>query len=174
PFLVFKSTIRIVEGWFKSYVSVISWPIIWHIVLSIAVTLSGSIDLTLDGVEKFIMLNFAVCFVLIFTPMIMSSLISGAGIGAAASWAALGAVYNISEHVKRGGRTATGTLAGSVDSAVGSALSGEYKSIVPASLSGGFRGLSQKVGFEPSINEKKIFNSIRQMLSPKKKEGKNE
>ncbi|MCA9408627.1 MAG: hypothetical protein KC733_08050, partial [Candidatus Omnitrophica bacterium] len=83
PFIVFKSTIKIIEGWFRSYVAVLSWPILWHIVLSIAVTMSGSIDLSLDGVEKFVMLNFAVCFVLIFSPMIVSSLISGAGIGAA-------------------------------------------------------------------------------------------
>jgi len=174
PFIVFKSTTRIIEGWFKSYVAVISWPILWHIVLSIAVTMSGSIDLTLDGVEKFIMLNFAVCFVLIFTPMIMSSLIAGSGIGSAASFAALGAVYKIGEHVKRGGRTATGTLAGGVDSSVGAITNGEYGSVIPATLSGSFKGLSKKVGFQPSQNERKIFHSIKQMMKPKKKEGQDE
>lgn len=170
PFIVFKSTSRIIEGWFKSYVSVISWPILWHIVLSIAVTMSGSIDLTVDGIEKFIMLNFAVCFVLIFSPMIMSSLISGAGIGAAASMAALGAINRISDHAKRGGRVATGTLAGGVDATLGAVASGEYNAIIPESMSGGFKGLSKQVGFEPSHNERKIFNSLKQMLNFKKKE----
>ncbi len=170
PFIVFKSSIRMIEGWFRSYVAVISWPILWHIVLSIAVTLSGNIQPTLDGIEQFVMLNFAVCFVLIFSPMIVSSLISGGGIGGAASMAALGAVNKISENIKRGGRVAVGGVAGSVDSATGSVMSGELKTIIPESLSGGFKKVSKEVGFYPSANEKKVFDSIKKIMGFKKKE----
>ncbi|MCB9719747.1 MAG: hypothetical protein H6756_02640 [Candidatus Omnitrophica bacterium] len=174
PFIVFKSTVRIIEGWFRSYVAVISWPILWHIVLSIAVTLSGNIDLTVDGIEKFVMLNFAVCFVLIFTPMIMSSLISGAGIGAAASMAALGAVNKVTEYTKRGGRVATDSVVGGADAAIGSVVSGEYGAMIPESLSGGLKGMSKSVGFKPSVNERKIFKALKDMLNFKKKENTDE
>ena len=174
PFIVFKSTIRIIEGWFKSYVAVISWPILWHIVLSIAVALSGNIPPTLEGIEQFVMLNFAVCFVLIFSPMIISNLISGAGIGTAASLAAFGAVHKISEYSKRGGRAALSGTAGGVDAAIGSAVSGELKTIVPESVSGGFKAVSKEVGFVPSENEKKVFDSIKKIMGAKKKENKDE
>ena len=33
PLILFQSTAQIVKGWFTSYVSVLCWPILWHIVL---------------------------------------------------------------------------------------------------------------------------------------------
>lgn len=171
PFIVFKSTVRIIEGWFRSYVAVISWPILWHIVLSIAVTLSANIDLSVDGIEKFVMLNFAVCFVLIFTPMIITGLISGAGIiGAAGSIAAWGAINQLSRYGQMGGRAVTRSLAGGADAAAGAAMDGKYGSIIPKALSGGFKGLSKEAGFQPSQNERKIFQSLKGILNFKKKE----
>jgi type IV secretory pathway VirB6-like protein len=42
PLILFQSTIHMVKGWFVSYVSVLCWPILWHIVLAMAVTISGN------------------------------------------------------------------------------------------------------------------------------------
>ena len=81
PFILFHSTSRILKGWYIHYVSVLCWPILWHIVLSIAVALSQQIGTTGQGIEQFACLNFAVCFVLIFSPFIVASLANGAGLG---------------------------------------------------------------------------------------------
>ena len=87
PLILFHSTSRIIQGWFTSYISVLAWPILWHIVLSIAVALSAQIGNSGQGIEEFACLNFAVCFVLIFTPLIMSNLVAGIGLGSVASLA---------------------------------------------------------------------------------------
>lgn len=92
PLILFRSTGNILRGWFISYVSVLCWPILWHIALSVAVALSAQIGATGQGIEQFACLNFAICFVLVFSPLIMSSLVAGAGMGA--SSAVLGFMAN--------------------------------------------------------------------------------
>jgi hypothetical protein len=88
PFILFESTGRVVKGWFTSYVSVLSWPILWHIVLQIAVTVGQQIP-TNGGLEQFACLNLAVCFVLIFSPFIINSLVAGVGAGSSAALSGL-------------------------------------------------------------------------------------
>ena len=83
PLVLFQSTAHMVKGWFVSYVSVLSWPILWHIVLAIAVTLAGSNQ----GLEQFACMNFAVCFVLVFSPFIVNHLVSGIGASSSAAMA---------------------------------------------------------------------------------------
>ena len=80
PLVLFESTGQIVKGWYTSYVSVLCWPILWHIVLGIAVTVGGQIP-TNGGLEQFACLNLALCFVLIFSPFIINSLVAGVGTG---------------------------------------------------------------------------------------------
>lgn len=83
PLILFQSTIHMVKGWYVSYVSVLSWPILWHIVLGIAVTISGS-NPTL---EQFACINFAVCFVLLFSPLIINHITAGIGAGSSSALA---------------------------------------------------------------------------------------
>jgi hypothetical protein len=174
PFIVFPSMVNVLSGWFRSYVSVLCWPILWHIVLSIAVTLSASIDPTLDGIDKFVMLNFAVCFVLIYSPMIVASFASGSGIGGAASMAALGAVHKLTQYVRQGGRVATGGLAGGIDGAAGAIAGGELKTIIPQTLAGVMKGAAEKAGIQLSLNEQRMYGVLRNKLSRKNKEQDNE
>lgn len=88
PLILFQSTGQVVKGWFVSYVSVLCWPILWHIVLGIAVNLSSQQSGT-GIVEQFAAINFAVCFVLVFSPFIVNSLVSGVGAGSSAGLAGL-------------------------------------------------------------------------------------
>ncbi|MBF0489359.1 MAG: type IV secretion system protein [Candidatus Omnitrophica bacterium] len=81
PLVLFKSTERVFKGWYTSYVAVLCWPILWHIALSIAVALSNQIGSSGQGIEQFACLNFAVCFVLIFSPFIINSMVAGVGAG---------------------------------------------------------------------------------------------
>jgi len=83
PFILFQSTGQVIKGWFSSYVSVLCWPILWHIILGIAVTLSGNNP----SLEQFACINFAVCFVLILSPLIVNSLVAGIGTGSVGSLA---------------------------------------------------------------------------------------
>lgn len=88
PLLLFESTGQVVKGWYTSYVSVLSWPILWHIVLGIAVTVGQQIP-TNGGLEQFACLNLALCFVLIFSPFIINSLVAGVGAGSSAALSGL-------------------------------------------------------------------------------------
>ena len=87
PLILFPSTDKVLKGWYTHYVSVLCWPILWHITLSVAVALSEEVGATGQGVEQFACLNFAVCFILILSPMIVSSLVAGVGMGGAAAFA---------------------------------------------------------------------------------------
>ena len=89
PLILFESTGHIVKGWFVSYVSVLCWPILWHIVLAIAVNLSNQQMVSSNIVEQFAAINFAVCFVLVFSPFIINSLVAGVGTGTSAGLAGL-------------------------------------------------------------------------------------
>ncbi len=84
PLVLFESTGQVVKGWYTSYVSVLCWPILWHIVLGIAVTIGSQIP-TNGGLEQFACLNLALCFVLIFSPFIINSLVAGVGAGSSAA-----------------------------------------------------------------------------------------
>ena len=88
PLILFNSTCGILKGWYTSYVTILAWPILWHIALSVAVALSAQIANSGQGIEQFAAINFAICFVLISTPLIMSHLVSGGGVGGSASVAA--------------------------------------------------------------------------------------
>ncbi len=79
PLILFRSTASVLKGWYTSYVAVLCWPILWHIAISIAVALSNQIGATGGGIEQFACLNFAVCFVVIISPFIVSGLIAGTG-----------------------------------------------------------------------------------------------
>ncbi len=85
PLILFQSTAGVVKGWFTSYVSILCWPILWHIVLGIAVSLSNGNH----SIEQFACINFAVCFVVVFSPLIINSLISGMGVGSSSAIAGL-------------------------------------------------------------------------------------
>ncbi len=83
--ILFKTTDKVVKGWFTSYVAILSWPILWHIALGIAVDVSN----TNSSIEQFACINFSVCFVLIFTPLIINSLIAGIGTGSSSAVAGI-------------------------------------------------------------------------------------
>lgn len=105
PLILFKSTGNVLRGWFTSYISVLCWPILWHIALSIAVAISTQIGATGQGIEQFASLNFAVCFILIFSPIIVSGLVAGAGMGAASSIAGFIASSGIINTITRAGQS---------------------------------------------------------------------
>jgi len=113
PLILFRATGNILRGWFTSYICVLCWPILWHIALSVAVALSAEIGATGQGIEQFACLNFAICFVLIFSPMIVSSLVAGAGIGAAAAIAGsvtLNSLFNTASRAGQAGVRAMSTI----------------------------------------------------------------
>jgi len=85
PLVLFQSTGNVVKGWFTSYVSILCWPILWRIVLGIAVSLSSNNP----GIEQFACMNFAVCFVLVFSPLMVNSLVAGMGTGASSALAGI-------------------------------------------------------------------------------------
>ena len=85
PLVLFQSTAMVIRGWFTHYVSVLCWPILWHIVLGIAVSLSNNSP----GIEQFASINFAVCFILIFSPLMVNSLVSGIGAGSTSALAGI-------------------------------------------------------------------------------------
>ena len=89
PLVLFQSTGHVVKGWYVSYVSVLCWPILWHIVLGIAVNLSNQQVASGSIVEQFAAINFAVCFVLVFSPFIINSLVAGVGAGSSAGLSGL-------------------------------------------------------------------------------------
>lgn len=110
PLILFKATGNILKGWFTSYVSILCWPILWHIALSVAVALSAEIGASGQGIEQFACLNFAVCFVLVFSPMIVSSLVAGVGMGASASVAGFMANNSLFNSAFRTGQSSLRTM----------------------------------------------------------------
>lgn len=105
PLILFQATRRVLQGWYVSFVSILAWPILWHITLSIAVALSAQIVQTGEGIEQFAALNFAVCFVLIFSPMIISGLVAGIGLGGAAVLAGAVASRSTFNSINKVGQT---------------------------------------------------------------------
>lgn len=110
PMILFKSTGNILKGWFTSYVSVLCWPILWHIALSVAVALSAEIGASGQGIEQFASLNFAVCFILVFSPMMVSSLVAGVGMGASAAVAGFMANNSLFNTAFRSGQSGLRTM----------------------------------------------------------------
>ncbi len=134
PLILFSSTSKILKGWFTSYVSILCWPILWHIALSVAVALSAQIGSSGQGIEQFACLNFAVCFVLIFTPLIISSLVAGVGIGGAASIAGAVISRTALNSITQLGKTTVRTMA-----AVGSGVQAMQDLRTPTTMSGKFK-----------------------------------
>jgi hypothetical protein len=99
PLILFQSTGKVLKGWYVSYVSVLCWPILWHIVLGLAVALSAQIGSSSQGIEQFACLNLAICFVLIFSPFIISSMVAGVGAGASAGVGGLLSTQQLSNTV---------------------------------------------------------------------------
>ncbi len=99
PLILFQSTAKVLKGWYASYVSVLSWPILWHIVLAIAVALSNQIGSSGQGIEQFACLNLAICFVLVFSPFIVNSMVAGVGAGSSAAVSGLMSTHQLSNTV---------------------------------------------------------------------------
>ena len=121
PFILFDTTRKILRGWFTSYVGCLSWPILWNLTLKLAVAYAQKFSIEegavpLDSLEPFVALNFAVGFVVVFSPMIVTSLAHGVGAGAAASLAGAFATNNAVNVVSKGfgvaGRTMQGAASG--------------------------------------------------------------
>ena len=81
PFILFQSTGKIIGGWLTSYISVLFWPLLWRIMLSIAVDQGHNIDFTADGLSTFVVFNLAVAVMIVFSPLIMTSISAGLGVG---------------------------------------------------------------------------------------------
>jgi hypothetical protein len=177
PLILFNNTKRVLSGWFASYVSVLAWPILWHITLAIAVSISQKIGLTGEGIEYFVALNFAVGFILIFSPMIIGSLAAGIGVGASASIAGSLASKSLTDTIKRGSRLgvsgAAGFIGGGMRSIqnsnrmmpVNSTLSQRLRNVMGSagkvsisSVYGGMRSMADKAGYRP-LNP--INNSVK-------------
>ena len=189
PLILFNTTKRVLSGWYTSYVSVLAWPILWHITLAIAVAISNRIGITGEGIEYFVAINFAVGFVLIFSPMIITSLAAGIGAGAAASFAGALATKTAYDTLRQGTRfgvTGTaGALSGGIQTAqniqqpipINPTLNDRLKNIIGSigkvsmgGVSGGIKSMSKKAGYRPSEMEKNSLHAIRNVMKGRKNE----
>lgn len=188
PLILFNTTKKVLSGWYTSYVSVLAWPILWHITLAIAVAVSQKIGLTGEGIEYFVALNFAVGFVLIFSPMIITSLAAGIGAGAAASFAGAFASKTAYDTLRQGTRFGVAGSAGAVSGGIHTAqkiqqpplvnptLTERLRNVMSAvgkvsmgTVSGGVRSVADKAGFRPSEVEKNSLHAIRNVMKGKVK-----
>lgn len=189
PLILFNSTKRVLNGWYTSYVSVLAWPILWHITLAIAVAISQRIGLTGEGIEYFVALNFAIGFVLVFSPMIITSLAAGIGAGAAASLAGAFATKSALDTIRQSSRLgvsgASGTISGGLVAAQSNSqplplnptLSDRFKHIMSSvgnvsagSVYGGIKSMAEKAGYRPSNNGNHTIENIRNGMKGKKHE----
>lgn len=133
PLVLFQSTGQVVKGWYISYVSVLCWPILWHIVLSIAVNLSNQLTASGSIVEQFAAINFAICFVLIFSPFIINSLVAGIGAGSSAGMAGImttTSTGNITSATGQSGFKAAGAFIGEKFIKNSTILPGKFKNFM--------------------------------------------
>jgi hypothetical protein len=162
PLILFNSTSGVLKGWFTSYVTILSWPILWHIALSVAVALSAQIGSSAQGIEQFAALNFAVCLILILTPLIMSSLVSGGGLGGTASIA--GAfltthMFNRLNQVNRAGMWAAGQAATRTfvlarnNWNTPTTMPGKFKTAMTGKVQGSFQSIKKALGNKGENNE---------------------
>lgn len=110
PFILFSSTVRVFGGWLTSYISVLFWPLLWRIMMSIAVDQGHNIPLTAEGILSFTAFNLAVAGMIVFSPVIITSIAAGLGAGIAGSLAgafATRGAFDIFSRVGQG--TALGT-----------------------------------------------------------------
>ncbi len=190
PLILFNSTKRVLNGWFTSYVSVLSWPILWHITLSIAVAISERIGVSGEGIEQFVALNFAIGFILVFSPMIITSLAAGIGAGGAVSLAGAFATKMALDTMKQGGRVGVAGLAGAAGGVAGAARTVSQKGINPsvtlgervrnmvsnaghvtgAAMYGGIKNMANKTGLNLSKGERSSLWAIRKKMKTKKKD----
>lgn len=117
PFLVFSSTQNIVVGWYKSYVEILTWPILWGIVLTLAARIGESYGIFGENLETFVAMNFALGFVILFSPMIVSLISRGLGVGTAASVAATGATLMATNALTGTGSAALASTGGMITGA---------------------------------------------------------
>lgn len=185
PLILFQSTKRVLSGWYKSYISVLAWPILWHITLAIAVAISRKIGLTGEGIEYFVALNFAVGFVLIFSPMIIASLAAGIGAGASASLAGAFASKAAIDRVRFASRLGVSGVAGAVSGGMQTArnigqplmnpsLRERFKDVMHSfgkvsrgSIHGGVRAMADKAGYRPSNSGNNSMKNIRSGMKGK-------
>ena len=188
PFILFPSTIKIIGGWITSYISVLFWPLLWRIMLSIAVEQGGGIPLTNEGLMTFVAFNMAVAAMIIFSPMIITSLAAGIGTGVAASFAGAFATKGAFDVLKRTGKIGFKGTAGAVSGvgksglnltqgAVGftaaTTIGGSIKNVMNSGKSllgnltaGTIQGMARGAGMSirPTANEKKVLNMVREFM----------
>ena len=178
PLILFNSTKRVLGGWFTSYICVLSWPILWHITLSIAVAISERFGITGDGIEYFVAINFAVGFVLIFSPMIITSLAAGIGAGAAASLAGAFATKTFLDRFQQAGRIGAAGVTGAVSTGIRTVQSISQAIPVNALLSERFKNImsfagkpkADTPGHDIKSSSKNPFDSINKAMKGKKDE----
>ncbi|MBU1862484.1 MAG: type IV secretion system protein [Candidatus Omnitrophica bacterium] len=117
PFLLFDTTRKVVRGWFTSYIGCLAWPILWNLTVRLSIAYASTFSITddsvpLEALEPFVALNFAVGFVVVFAPMIITSLANGIGAGAAASLAGAFASQSAMNVTKTGIGTAGRVMEG--------------------------------------------------------------
>jgi hypothetical protein len=179
PFILFRSTGKVIAGWYTSYVSVLLWPIIWQITLAIAVAISANIVETGDGLMNFISINFAVSAMVIFAPMVVTALAAGYGVGAVASFAGALATTKAFETLRQGMKVGISGGGGAITAAGTKMLdtSGITRTGTPGSrfvnlmghglgasaafVGGGIKGAATRAGYRYSENENKFFNSFK-------------
>jgi len=179
PFLLFRSTVKVVAGWYTSYVAVLLWPIIWQITLAIAVTISANIAETGDGLMNFISINFAVSAMLIFAPMIVTALAAGYGVGAVASFAGVLATTKAFDTLQQGLKAGVSGSSGAITAGgtkmfntsgitQASSAGGRFVNLMgygmgvsAAFVGGGIKSAATSVGYEASKDERRFFNSFK-------------
>ncbi len=118
PFMVFNNTKKVPIGWYASFVSVCLWPLVWQLVLTYAVEQASQIDLSFNNIVHFVNLNFVVCILVVLTPVLVSSLVAGVGIGAASYITSLFAIKQASELTQRTAKTFAGGIGGGITGGV--------------------------------------------------------
>ncbi len=179
PFILFRTTAKVVAGWYTSYVAVLLWPVIWQLTLAIAVAISANIAETGDGLMNFVSINFAVSAMVIFAPMIVTALAAGYGVGGVASLAGVLATNRAYGAVREGLRMGVGGTSGAITSATGRALNtsaiaqaptftgkslnlmGYGFGVTGALAKGAVKGAAVKAGYEPSRKGTNLFNSFK-------------
>lgn len=151
PFILFSSTVRVFGGWLTSYISVLFWPLLWRIMLSIAVDQGKHIQqLELDGLMTFVAFNMAVAGMIVFSPVILTSIAAGLGAGIAGSLAGAFATKGAFDILSRSGQGTIQGTAGAISGVARSVQGIVGQEMAPLALGGIFMGTG--------INVSKIFS----------------
>jgi hypothetical protein len=150
PFILFSSTVRILGGWLTSYISVLFWPLLWRIMMSIAVDQGQNIPLTAEGILSFTAFNLAVAGMVIFSPVIITSIAAGLGAGIAGSLAGAFATKGAFDILSRAGQGAVQGTAGAISGAAKSVQGIMGQEMLPLTFGGMLLGTG--------INVSKVFS----------------